>query len=92
MFQKEFNTLLDICIVSCKTLLSLKAIKKKENDINWSMDNEFFKGQLKHPQTTSMWNITISFLDQHIRMREEKAAKTLAYIKKNLRQFKALRS
>ena len=82
-FQTEFNILLNLHSTSCQTLLSLKATMKNEDNTNWSMDYEFFKGQLKHPQTTSMSNITDRVLAQCILMKEEKAAKALAYMEKN---------
>ena len=56
---------------------------KKGNDTIWSKNYEFFKGQLKHPQTTSMSNITDIVLAQRIRMREEKAAEALTNMEKN---------
>ena len=56
---------------------------KKEHKINWSMNYEFFKGQLPNWQTISIWKIIDSVLAQGICMREEKAAKALAYTEKN---------
>ena len=44
VFQYELNTLLDLCRVSCQTLSSVKATKKKEDKRSWSMDYELFKG------------------------------------------------
>ena len=52
MFQNELNNLLDLRPVTCSTLSALKEHLKKSGNPEWKTDYEFFKGQLKHPQST----------------------------------------
>ena len=83
-FQSDLNTLLDLRPVPYRTLSSLKVYLKKNDEINWKQDYDFFKGQLKHPQTGILSNRTDSILAQRKRVREESASKAAAFIKNNL--------
>ena len=78
-FQKELNTLLDFRPVSSKSLSALRISMKNKDPVNWGNDYDFFKGQLKYPQTTTMSQNTDSVLAQRIQLREERAAKASNY-------------
>lgn len=82
-FQVELDTLLDVRPVDCQKLSSLKDYMRKNDERNWDMDYAFFKGQLKHPQTTSMSSCVDKILTQTIHKRNKRAATASSFKEKN---------
>ena len=69
--------------VTCETLSSLKKALIKTGNPNWGIDYEFFKGQLKYPQTSTMSSTKDDNLRKRVEMKVAKEAKAFSFMEKN---------